>query len=234
MAEDKILSRVMKLQEDNIVDIRTILKELVYFKNTMIFVDLGCGDSQTTMKYLLDMPKPKIFVVDICNKIDKENRKELNLILSDLDLSIPLKDNSVDVIVCNQTIEHLKNLEKFFVDLKRVLKPGGFAVISTVNLSSLHSIIMLCLTIYPTMLTPFRVYLGNFLYGQPGVGHNWGFNRAILKDIAKYFGFELIKIWGEGYYFVPGMISRLFSKIFPYWAVYIGLVIRKPLGSIDE
>jgi ubiquinone/menaquinone biosynthesis C-methylase UbiE len=227
MNEDKILSIVMELQQDNIIDVQTILQRTVGLRNDMVFVDLGCGDGQTTMKYLQKDYRPKTFAIDIIDKMNKEIHNEVNLILANIDFAIPLKDNSVDVIVCNQTIEHLRNLEQFFTEVKRVLKNGGFAVISSVNLSSLHSIIMLCLTMYPTILTPYRVYLGNFLYGQPGIGHNWGFNRAILKDIARFFGFELIKIWGQGYYFVPRMVSRLLSKLFPYWAVYIGFVIRK-------
>ncbi|MHB9072546.1 MAG: class I SAM-dependent methyltransferase [Desulfobaccales bacterium] len=231
MQHEDLESRVMNLQSDNIIDIHDILDKLDALKDGIVFVDLGCGNGQATVKYLGNKKSARIFAIDIANKLCDKNQNQISLIQADLDFAIPLKDNSVDVIVCNQTIEHLKNLEKYFLELRRVLHPDGIAVISSVNLSSFHSIIMLCLTIYPTILTPFRVYLGNMLYGQPGIGHNWGFNRAILKDIAKFFDFELIKIWGEGYYFVPRIVSRLLSKLFPYWAVYIGFVIKKRIPN---
>lgn len=47
--------------------------------------------------------------------------------------NIPLEDSSVDIVVTFETIEHIKNYNKFMVEIKRVLKPNGIAVISTPN-----------------------------------------------------------------------------------------------------
>lgn len=46
---------------------------------------------------------------------------------------IPLADDAVDVIVCMETIEHVKNDKNFVKELNRVLKPGGVLLISTPN-----------------------------------------------------------------------------------------------------
>lgn len=46
---------------------------------------------------------------------------------------IPLPDNSVDVIVSFETIEHVNDYKKFLKETKRVLKKDGFMVISTPN-----------------------------------------------------------------------------------------------------
>lgn len=46
---------------------------------------------------------------------------------------IPLADDSVDVVVTFETIEHIPNYEKFLKEIKRVTKPGGFAIVSTPN-----------------------------------------------------------------------------------------------------
>lgn len=46
---------------------------------------------------------------------------------------VPLEDNSVDVVVTFETVEHIPNYHKFMEEIKRVLKPGGFAIISTPN-----------------------------------------------------------------------------------------------------
>lgn len=46
---------------------------------------------------------------------------------------IPLDDNSVDVVVTFETVEHIPNYHKFIEEIKRVLVPGGFAIISTPN-----------------------------------------------------------------------------------------------------
>ncbi len=46
---------------------------------------------------------------------------------------IPLEDNSVDVVVTFETIEHIKNYKKFLDEVKRVLKSDGIAIVSTPN-----------------------------------------------------------------------------------------------------
>lgn len=47
--------------------------------------------------------------------------------------SLPLEDNSVDVVVSFETIEHLKDPEKFTREVIRVLKKNGLFVVSTPN-----------------------------------------------------------------------------------------------------
>ncbi len=46
---------------------------------------------------------------------------------------IPLADDSVDVVITFETIEHIADYEKFMDEIARVLKPDGLAVVSTPN-----------------------------------------------------------------------------------------------------
>jgi 2-polyprenyl-3-methyl-5-hydroxy-6-metoxy-1,4-benzoquinol methylase len=46
-------------------------------------------------------------------------------------------------------IEHLRDTDGFMIELQRVLKPGGIAVISTNNLASWHNIVALMLGAQP-------------------------------------------------------------------------------------
>ncbi len=46
---------------------------------------------------------------------------------------IPLEDNSVDVVVTFETIEHIEDYPKFMSEISRVLKTDGVAIISTPN-----------------------------------------------------------------------------------------------------
>jgi ubiquinone/menaquinone biosynthesis C-methylase UbiE len=47
--------------------------------------------------------------------------------------SIPLADNSVDVVATFETIEHIPDYGKFIKEVKRVLRPDGIAIVSTPN-----------------------------------------------------------------------------------------------------
>ncbi len=40
-------------------------------------------------------------------------------------LNLPFNDNSVDLVLCNHTYEHVPDAEILFSEIKRVLKPGG-------------------------------------------------------------------------------------------------------------
>ena len=45
-----------------------------------------------------------------------------------------IEDNSVDFVVSFQVIEHIKNDELFLHEIRRVLKPGGKAILTTPNI----------------------------------------------------------------------------------------------------
>lgn len=47
--------------------------------------------------------------------------------------AIPLEDNSVDVVVTFETIEHIQDYKKFLIEVDRVLKPDGLVLVSTPN-----------------------------------------------------------------------------------------------------
>jgi len=47
--------------------------------------------------------------------------------------AMPLRDSSVEVAVSFETLEHVADQEKFFSEIKRVLRPDGMLVISTPN-----------------------------------------------------------------------------------------------------
>jgi ubiquinone/menaquinone biosynthesis C-methylase UbiE len=45
--------------------------------------------------------------------------------------SLPLADAAVDIVVSFETIEHFADHERFLTEIRRVLQPGGLAIIST-------------------------------------------------------------------------------------------------------
>lgn len=50
---------------------------------------------------------------------------DLHLDVTDIDLP----DNRYDVVICNHVLEHVNNVSKAFSEIKRILKPGGWAII---------------------------------------------------------------------------------------------------------
>jgi 2-polyprenyl-3-methyl-5-hydroxy-6-metoxy-1,4-benzoquinol methylase len=69
----------------------------------------------------------------------------IDWIQQDLSESLSSRDASFDVVVAAETIEHLENPRFTMREIFRVLKAGGFAIITTPNNESLRSLISLVL-----------------------------------------------------------------------------------------
>ena len=52
--------------------------------------------------------------------------------------NIPLENSSVDSVVSTQVLEHIKNPAKAISEFYRVLKPGGYCLVTAPQLSELH------------------------------------------------------------------------------------------------
>ncbi|MBX3426432.1 MAG: class I SAM-dependent methyltransferase [Pirellulales bacterium] len=53
-------------------------------------------------------------------------------LITDLD-AWPVEDASIDLAVANSVVEHVERPEKFFAEMRRVLKPGGYLCVRTYN-----------------------------------------------------------------------------------------------------
>ncbi|PKM98696.1 MAG: hypothetical protein CVU79_02235 [Elusimicrobia bacterium HGW-Elusimicrobia-3] len=56
---------------------------------------------------------------------------------------LPFADESFEVVVCNQVLEHLKNIFLPLAEMDRVVKTGGWLVIGIPNLAALHNRVLM-------------------------------------------------------------------------------------------
>jgi len=99
-------------------------------------LDAGCGLSIWITPDI--RKKFKIVGVDVqADSINacKEIYKECDYRLGDL-YNLDFSDNSFDVVVMREVIEHFKTPEKAVQEVQRVLKPGGRYVLTTPNYDS--------------------------------------------------------------------------------------------------
>ena len=61
-----------------------------------------------------------------------KNVKNLNL------MEISFAENYFDVVICNHVLEHVPNMQKSLIEVHRVLKTGGFAILQTPLSKLLH------------------------------------------------------------------------------------------------
>jgi len=62
-----------------------------------------------------------------------------NFVEANLDRTLPWPDETFDVVISTEGIEHLENHYSFLREIHRILKPGGTLVITTPNIAALRS-----------------------------------------------------------------------------------------------
>lgn len=100
-----------------------------------VVLDIASGSGYGT--YILAEEASKVYGVDVSEEAieySKRNYSSNNIEYRKGDgVSIPLEDNSVDVIISFETIEHIENYKKFMDEVSRILRPDGLLVLSTPN-----------------------------------------------------------------------------------------------------
>ena len=97
-------------------------------------LELGTGDGELFSR-LLDL-KYNLYCIDV--KIPKALKK-YRIKKHDLNKGLPFEDNSFDVVIGLEVLEHLFNPFEMMKEIKRVLKSGGSAIISMPNTDSVFS-----------------------------------------------------------------------------------------------
>lgn len=103
-------------------------------------VDVGCGVGN--LRRLVGDRFDRYLGVDVVRYDDFPTDAELRL--ADLESDeIPLPDDAADVVAAVETIEHLENPRRFVRELARIVRPGGWVVVTTPNQLSFLSLLSL-------------------------------------------------------------------------------------------
>jgi SAM-dependent methyltransferase len=136
----------------------------------------------------------------------------------------PFPDESVDVVIANQILEHVKEIFWVFHEATRVLRAGGHFIIGVPNLASLHNRLLLAFGRQPTCL-------------QNHSAHVRGYTKSdLLAFLSMCFpgGYSLRKFGGSNFYPFPPFMAKPLASLFPNMAWGIFLMIRKERAYTNE
>lgn len=116
--------------------VRKILKEVKETKGKTV-VDMGCEAGFISRK-LLNKGKYEVSAVDICLPALKEFKRILEregytqkpVIKQAFIQDMPFKNNSFDVGICTEVIEHTPRLDLAFKEMSRILKKDGTLILT--------------------------------------------------------------------------------------------------------
>ena len=101
-----------------------------------VVLDAGCGfDAAVLSKYSYLVKLP--IGIDLIKDFSVHDNK-IKLITANLE-NLPFKDNSIDLCFSRSVCEHLKNPYFVIGEISRILKPGGYLILSTPNILNLKS-----------------------------------------------------------------------------------------------
>jgi ubiquinone/menaquinone biosynthesis C-methylase UbiE len=164
---------------------------LKYYKESDAIADLGCGNLLWNHKLL---PVIGVDVNENFLDYDLTKGKIVKKVVSPLD-DIKIEDNTVDIVIISEVIEHLPELDRHIAEIFRILKPGG-KVISSVPYDT-------NLSLWKPLFAVQCFYQGR-IKGDPYYMQNCGhINHFSKKSIAKLFmkhDFKIIEQYNH-YYF---------------------------------
>lgn len=214
---------------------RAILSLLEQDENARL-LDLGCGDGEFTLKVAERIGTKQIYGVDIVEKrIAEAKARGIEIYRCDLNDTLPIESENFDVVLGNQIIEHLANTDVFVREIHRVLRTGGYAVITTPNLAAIHNILFLLLGKQPPTASVSDEFLvGTWYPGEKSLdpvekqpSHQRIFTLAALKELLEYHGFQIERSIGSEYFPLSTPLAKVMCYIDKRHATHITVKARK-------
>jgi ubiquinone/menaquinone biosynthesis C-methylase UbiE len=136
-------------------------------------LDLGCGDGRLTVQ----LQAASLTGADTSEVALERARLRLDgaeLVHVEPDEPLPFADSQFDLVLCAETIEHVRDTQLFLSEIRRVLRPGGRLALTTPAGSR------------------WRVLL--FGIEHPFSPHLRTFTRRSLRGVLDAMGFQVLSL----------------------------------------
>ncbi|MDD3003099.1 MAG: methyltransferase domain-containing protein, partial [Candidatus Shapirobacteria bacterium] len=134
-------------------------------------------------------------------------KKGFKIKIADLHSTFPYQKNTFNTITAGEIIEHIYDTDFFLKEIKRILKPNGFLVLSTPNIATLGRRLMLLFGVNPLIETSLDHSAGHIRY----------FTKISLGDLLEKHNFKIINFTSDSINFdQKGRFkSQILAKAFP-------------------
>jgi SAM-dependent methyltransferase len=137
---------------------------------------------------------------------------------------LPFSNESIDLILANQVLEHTKEIFWIFHEVSRSLRIGGHFLFGVPNVASFHNRLLLLFGVQPTQHKLCSAHVRPFSKND---------TRKFV-DACFPGGYSLSAFGGAQFYPFPPRLARLLANVFPTAAFSIFFLFRKERQYRDE
>jgi 2-polyprenyl-3-methyl-5-hydroxy-6-metoxy-1,4-benzoquinol methylase len=163
-------------------------------------LDFGSGQGNF-LKQLKNFNYSQIAGADLMDR-PQDISESIKWIVADLNSRLPQVDETFDVIIAIEVIEHLENPRAVVREWKRLLKPGGTLIFSTPNNESYRALIALVL----------KGHFVSFLE-KDYPAHITALTELDMKRILQESMFSNTDVFYTNYGFVPGLKGLTWGQL---------------------
>jgi len=157
-------------------------------------LDIGSGNGQL-LRLIAARYSLNPYACDYTNQLMETPTQSVDIANLNREI-LPYADNRFGLVTCVETIEHLENFRAVVREIYRVLKPGGFAVISTPNILNLRSRLRF-------LSSGFYNLFGPLMLDEPNIqgtrGHINPINWFYLAHALLSAGFQNLRVTVDKY-----------------------------------
>lgn len=153
------------------------------------YLDIGCANGVLTGLIADRLQAKTVTGIDYVN-MDLPSR--MRFLKANLDKTepLPVADASFDVVSCMETLEHVHDTDHLVAEIRRALRPNGYAIVSVPRLDAILNVAMLAAGLQPPAVecSLARRYGSN----EPNArvsGHVSHFTKRALEQLLDQQGF---------------------------------------------
>jgi ubiquinone/menaquinone biosynthesis C-methylase UbiE len=228
--------RIWQANPPTFVDrrVETILELLPRLGPEARLLDVGCLEGSYTRMYADTVGAGSVHGIDV-SLLDHARAKGIDAIEFDLNSGekLPYGDAEFDVVVCIESLEHIYPTDFMLREIRRVLKPGGAAIVDVPRLDSFLNIALLALGFQPPGIECSRERRYGALNDDSVLtGHVAYFTRRALLEMLGSSGFEILEVrqvgQRSGWLKLQEANGRNVSVAVRFlWWLYDGLSLKK-------
>jgi len=188
-------------------------------------LDIGAGNGRDLSIVKKNHPNCALWAVDFRPNNEKLIKLGCKILPLDIERdSIPVPDESIDFVVANQTMEHVKEIYWINHEVFRVLSIGGYFVIGVPNLLALHNRILPIFGFHPTCIQMISAHIRGYS----------------IRDTVKFYEtigsrfLSVERVLGAQFYPLPKIASRFAAAMSPGLSSSIFFKIKKTSAYSNE